>query len=357
MEKVEAFFGIKDKSPSQSSNSLSSPIITNNSFGISSSPSSPSSSSPASVIFNDIITRLQATISNPGGTKLRDTLAAIHKITPNSSAKFEPTIQDFQSFCNKIHDWLITGDSSTRAVLLRIIRMCMISEGHCKIIIKEEIHWIIVISLETTVALNINNPNQTRDNVIERMQALKIVKRFLIVAKDTFPNAFLRSLVSCANAVDDTLRRVCIESLREVAIILPDMVAAVNGLSSLLDAVLDQSTCDMAESILVTFLYLLNDQNTRKHIRPYLDFRYLLSPFTDFDTEKEKIAERWKAAKTAFIIIMRSWIGVIQLTEDSLGLTILISLLKDPNMSNELHEVILDSKFYNVLTILLFYYL
>lgn len=354
MEKVEAFFGIKDKSPNQSSNSLT-PTTTNNSILLSSSPTSPSGSSPASIIFNDIITRLQATISNPVGTKLRDTLAAIHKITPNSSARFEPTIQDFQSFCNKIHDWLISGDSSTRAVLLRIIRMCMISEDHCRIIILEEIHWIIVISLETTVVLNINNPNLTRDNVIERMQALKIVKKFIIVAKDIFPKAFVRSLVSCSNAVDDTLRRVCLESLREVAVILPDMVAAVNGLSSLLDAVLDPSTGDMAESILVTFLYLLNDQKTRKHIRPYLDFRYLLSPFTDFDTEKEKIVEKWKAAKTAFIIIMRSWIGVIQLTEDNLGLTTLISLLKDPNMSTELHEVILESKLLHIL--IYFYYL
>ena len=80
---------------------------------------------------------------------------------------------------------------------------------------------------------------------------------------DVFPIAFARSLVAISNHKDDNLRRVCIETLRELSVQNPRVVASVNGLTTLLDIVLEPSSQDMAEPILISLLYLLNDPKSR----------------------------------------------------------------------------------------------
>ena len=80
---------------------------------------------------------------------------------------------------------------------------------------------------------------------------------------DAFPVAFARSLVAISNHKDDNLRRICIETLRELSVENPRVVATVNGLTTLLDVVLEPSSQDMAEPILISLLYLLNDPKSR----------------------------------------------------------------------------------------------
>ena len=80
---------------------------------------------------------------------------------------------------------------------------------------------------------------------------------------DIFPVAFARSLVAISNHKDDNLRRVCIETLRELAVENPRVVATVNGFTTLLDIVLEPSSQDMAEPILMSLLFLLNDPKSR----------------------------------------------------------------------------------------------
>jgi rapamycin-insensitive companion of mTOR len=86
---------------------------------------------------------------------------------------------------------------------------------------------------------------------------------------DIFPVAFARSLVAISNHKDDNLRRVCIETLRELSVENPRVVAMVNGLTTLLDVVLEPASQDMAEPILMSLLYLLNDPKSR-----YVDVFY-----------------------------------------------------------------------------------
>jgi hypothetical protein len=54
-----------------------------------------------------------------------------------------------------------------------------------------------------------------------------------------------------------------------------------------------------------------------------------LSPFTDLDSEPSVLVVKWPCAKNAFVTIMRSWTGVIQLTSDELGLSTLVRMLRD----------------------------
>jgi Rapamycin-insensitive companion of mTOR, N-term len=86
---------------------------------------------------------------------------------------------------------------------------------------------------------------------------------YVIILGDIFPVAFARSLVAISNHRDDNLRRVCVETLRELSVENTRVVAVVNGLTTLLDIVLEPTSQDMAEPILVSLLFLLNDPKSR----------------------------------------------------------------------------------------------
>lgn len=51
--------------------------------------------------------------------------------------------------------------------------------------------------------------------------------------------------------------------LRELALANPRLVAAVNGFVCLVEAVVDPISLELAESILLSLLYLLNNAHTR----------------------------------------------------------------------------------------------
>ena len=51
------------------------------------------------------------------------------------------------------------------------------------------------------------------------------------------------------------------------------------------------------------------------------------------DSEPSVLVAKWHCAKNAFVTIMRSWTGVIQLTSDELGLSTLVRMLRDTKVS------------------------
>ncbi len=248
-----------------------------------------------------------------------------------------PTVEEFTVFCKLVHNFLALEDVSVRPIILRILRLCLISDDHCSILVETELHYLIIASLE-------------RDDVSERTQALKILKRFLNFPGSNFPIGFARSLVAIGNDSKDTCRKVCVETLRELTLVQLKTVVSVNGIQTLLNYVLDSSSNnDLSESIVLTMLHLLNDTDSRCYFRPYLDLRYLLSPFTDFDSASDSCnsddhhTEKLKAAKNALLVMMKSFIGIVQLTSDEMALPTLIRMLGDVTISATLHNVLLDT--------------
>eukprot|EP01035_Chromulina_nebulosa_P018274 gene18274-23951_t len=153
-----------------------------------------------------------------------------------------------------------------------------------------------------------------------------------------------KSLVAVANQKDDQLRRISLEALRILCVSNTKVFAVSNGLNVLIDAVLDPNTSDLAESLLLSLAHALNDDNSRKHLNPFLDLRTLLSPLTDLDTDSSvDQIQRWTAAKVALVILMRTWTGIILITSDELGLPTLVSMLKDSKISVELQNIMIDA--------------
>ena len=194
----------------------------------------------------------------------RDVLSMMSDI-PSKVATMPPSPEEFSRFCKGAHDFFIKFDSPVRTIVLRVLRLSLLSKEHCQCIVDEELHWIVVVCLE-----------REREYLAERMQALKLIRKFMSIASDIFPSAFARSLVAIASHKDEHLRRVCMETLRELMVANPKLIAAVNGLSVLLEAVLEPSYQDIAEPILLSLMYLLNDPKSRKFIRPYLDLHTLV---------------------------------------------------------------------------------
>lgn len=82
-------------------------------------------------------------------------------------------------------------------------------------------------------------------------------------------------------------------------------------------------------SYLTNMMYLF----CRKIVAPCVDLKMLLIPFTDLDTDPAELTPKFQAAKSAFNIMMKSWVGIMYLTSDELALPLLVKMLKDPRVS------------------------
>lgn len=196
----------------------------------------------------EILVKLRHSLTNAS----TNAVSSIFSLTL-SLERNPPSVEDLQSFLVEVHDMLVNLDSARKSSIFRVIRYSLSSPSHVKALLRNEIVWFVTISLE----------QDNESNTMERVQALKLIEKVRKVASDLFPVGFGRSLVAVANAKDDSLRKVCIDSIRELALSNPNLVAIVHGFPTLLDAVLDPINQDSAESTIYTILYLLNDPQTR----------------------------------------------------------------------------------------------
>jgi rapamycin-insensitive companion of mTOR len=73
----------------------------------------------------------------------------------------------------------------------------------------------------------------------------------------------------------------------------------------------------MAEPILLTLLFLVNDPIRRSFVRPSLDLQVLLSPFTNTDVPPGgERSSRLEIARSMVVTMMRTWPGLFILTSD-----------------------------------------
>lgn len=301
-------------------------------------------------LLSDIVSRLITSLLQTSGNadnfaNHRDTISSVciqaSSLVESSNA---PTVAEFSAFLRIAHDLHIRADTAVRGALMRVVRLSMQSKSHYDALISEEWHYLIVSSLER------EQIDREQDYLIlERMQALKVIKKSIEIAGSSDSKnsqlAFAQSLIAIASHKGDTLRIVCLEMLRELSVVNPRVVAMGNGFTILMEAIFDESNADMNESLILSFLYVLNDPKSRRYIRPHLDLRTLIAPFTDLEYVENGSIDtyRWKAAKSALVTIMRSWVGVVQMTSDDLGLPTLIRMLRDTKVAAGIQDALLDT--------------
>eukprot|EP01039_Chlorochromonas_danica_P002589 gene2589-2831_t len=238
----------------------------------------------------------------------------------------------FLDFLGNIRPLFVSGNTTNRSLILRTIRFCIRSAVEVKALISEEVHFLIVESLE-----------RDSEYVIERIQALKAMDTVRRLDPGHYPVAFGRSIIAVAASKDDALRKICMESLRELSLANTALVASLQGFATLIDAILEPISQDLADNITMTIIFLLNDPVTRRVVEPCVDLRMLLAPFTDLDTDPVDLEPKWNAAKASFSLLMKSWAGIILIAADNNALGMLVNMLKDPKVPLHTQNVVLDT--------------
>ncbi|KAJ5485179.1 hypothetical protein N7539_005167 [Penicillium diatomitis] len=178
---------------------------------------------------------------------------------------------------------------------------------------------------------------------IEREQALKFVRAFLDVKDGVkeIPGAIVRTIVSIAEHHDDRLRNISIMTLAEILVKDPELIASVNGLGALHDA-LAEGTFGASESLISCFLHVLDTPRSRKYLQGY-ELEAVLAPFTDSLADTLKTG-RLKTAARAISAMLKTWPGLVVLSrEDAKPLRSLLESLHYPD--TQARDLILELLF------------
>ncbi|XP_041475993.1 rapamycin-insensitive companion of mTOR-like isoform X2 [Lytechinus variegatus] len=194
-------------------------------------------------------------------------------------------------------------------------------------------------------------------NDVERIQALRFIRRILAVAPAYCPVSLVHILVAISNSDDkerDRMRNACVATLCELAVLNPAAFAHARGLGALVRNILDMQLLRINEAVMLTLLHLLNHPASRRFIRFKVDIEQVIAPFTDFnyrhtgDSSESQASEKeglYQASRMAIVTLLRSWPGMIRLCRsDATGLQSLLAILCVHNDENRryLLEVLYD---------------
>ncbi|ESO86448.1 hypothetical protein LOTGIDRAFT_129240 [Lottia gigantea] len=203
-----------------------------------------------------------------------------------------------------------------RAGTLRVVRHLLENQKYVDALFYFNLDMIIARSLDICL-----------ENEIERVQAVKLIRKIGQVASERLPATLLYPVIAIGSdggSEWDRLLRVCLATLCEMVFQNIDAVYKCGGISTILRSILDCHLYPrLNESLTCTIIYLLNHPRTRRYVKANTDLEQLLAPFTDSHfrysgetsdkvnaDEKEK---RFIASKMAIISVIRSWPGLIRL--------------------------------------------
>lgn len=181
---------------------------------------------------------------------------------------------------------------------------------------------------------------------LEREQALKFVRAFLDVKDGVceLSRPVVRTIVAVAEHPDDRLRNISIMTLAEILVKDPGLIGYAGGFATLHDA-LAEGTFGASESLISSFLHVLDAPHTRKHLRGGSELEAVLTPFTDSLADSVRTG-RLKSSARAISAMLKTWPGLVALARE--GAKPLHSLLDslhypDPQAKDLIMELLFDT--------------
>lgn len=213
--------------------------------------------------------------------------------------------------------------AEVRAAGLRAMRYLLTNQESVDALYKINLHLLITRSLD--IELN---------NLPERIQCLRLIRKLLAVKPESLPAAIVRSVIAIARdsfigPEKDPMGRACMGCLAEMTLLNPSVCCQSGGITALIDCILmTNQSLHISEALISCLLFLLNDPNLRCYLRKDIDLRQFVAPFTDchyslpllaLNTQRrddisetsEQRETRLTAAKTALLSILRSWPGMV----------------------------------------------
>jgi hypothetical protein len=166
----------------------------------------------------------------------------------------------------------------------------------------------------------------------ERLEALKLLRATCILSPSLLPLHTINAIAAVAKDKKDPFSRTALDTLMEMSIYNPAVVAASHNLHILFDAALDfpftveKKGEDFSErrqnAILGAILYILNAEESRKHIHLRTLLPILFAPITDAvhaECTPDLLPGVYWSCR-ALVTLMRSWSGFFVLaSEGQLG--------------------------------------
>lgn len=160
-------------------------------------------------------------------------------------------------------------------------------------------------------------------NEEERIQALKLVRKMIMISPELLSSAIVRCLVSLCDTLmidgqkPDRVVRACLATLSELGVLNPLLLILTNGVAIITRNVLETDSPRIAEVLVGVLLHLLEYPHTRSiaGIRldclaaPYCDFTYRLGIM---DKNKDARELRFKCSRLALLSVLRSWNGTLE---------------------------------------------
>ena len=203
----------------------------------------------------------------------------------------------------------------------------------------------IIRSLHTDELVILSLVKESKAN-LEREQALKFVRAFLDVKDGVceLSRAVVRTIVAVAEHADDRLRNISVMTLAEILVKDPALIGYAGGFAILHDA-LAEGTFGASESLISSFLHVLDTPHSRKHLRGGSELEAVLAPFTDSLADSVRNG-RLKSSARAISAMLKTWPGLVVLARD--GAKPLHSLLEslhypDPTARDLIMELLFDA--------------
>ena len=119
-------------------------------------------------------------------------------------------------------------------------------------------------------------------NFNDRYECLKLINSWFKLSNNNFPLIFCQGIASMSKN-DEIFKKGCLEFLRILSIIRPDLCSSVGGFKILINSLLDVNNYDIQDYILYSLLYVINSPSKRKYFNGFDDFYKIFSVFTKSD--------------------------------------------------------------------------
>ncbi|THC90827.1 hypothetical protein EYZ11_009713 [Aspergillus tanneri] len=203
----------------------------------------------------------------------------------------------------------------------------------------------IIRSLHTDELVILSLVKESKSS-IEREQALKFIRGFLDVKDGVheISRAVMRTIVCVAEHSEDRLRNISIMTLAEILVKDPELVAQAGGFAILHDA-LAEGTFGASESLIASFLHVLDTPHSRKHLQGGCELEAVLAPFTDSLSDTVR-SGRLKSSAKAISAMLKTWPGLVVLARnEAKPLQSLLESLHypDPQARDLIMELLFDA--------------
>ncbi|KAK5644405.1 hypothetical protein RI129_005705 [Pyrocoelia pectoralis] len=221
---------------------------------------------------------------------------------------------------------LLNNSSLVRSAGLKAIRHVLMSEDDVQQFNKLKLHYLVARSLDLSLR-----------NDMERIQALSLMQKILLLSAAEFEVAMARSLVALANCGiedKDRMLRACLACLCELGVLNAELFIACGGVAAITRNLLECQTPRIAESLCGVLLLLLDRPITRNHAA--VDLHCIAAPYCDFhyrhgwmDKNRDERELRFNCSRLALLSVLRSWPGILHFCSptNSLGLKAIVDIL------------------------------